>query len=1047
MPNLNKYRAFIACFLFINTFLFCQEFQQNVRVGFFKYDNYNLIDNNGRKSGYGYDFLQHMRTYSNLNYSYEMYNKSFYQLLPYLERGDIDLIPFAPKTPELEQLFDFSKYSIGRYSTIFSVKAGTTKYLPGDFEKYNNIRVGMIKDTVNCISFAKYAKEHNFTYIPVYYDDISSLQDALQDESIVDAIITSNFRKLDNEWILDQFDYNPFYLMVRKGDYALLNKINACLEKLSSFNPGLETILNSRYSELSDYRDIKFDASERIFIDEIRLRGKVFKISSFNTELPFIGTYNDEPVGIFHKIIQYLEELTGFQFQYVPFDPNDTSISLIIDFNNDSYKAESYGYKLTEKYIDLSISEVYLQNYKNKKNTVAIPKGLMELYDLASDIFNPQNIFVYNTAEDCIKAVKQGKQDSALLPSLQADYYTSNDFTGRLISNTIYNGDSLSYSIGIKSDSNSLFTSIINKCVLNLSATEVYAIISNEMKYFQKDKGIISLFMRTPILLLFLIIIISLTIFVFAIHIKTKQQLNFIKNQEQKSLKILNSLFVNRSFFGEIDFFQKKLFIIDFTKSLNRIESKNYYGIDQIEDFIYREDIPLIQDIQKNYIENTSLEAKGPKELICRIKNQEGKYRWTFVTISKAEDKPNSIYFFMRDINETKTRDEISRSKMSQQIADLAEKASQLEAFLLYIVHELKLPVNLLIDYSSDPKIKAAEVANNYSKSFLAIDYIIHVINDILSQESKHEVYAISSKVNFSIKKILNDALDLLNYQIEQKKLKVEVISDTVVEDMLFGQSIRLYQAFLNIISNSIKYTPPNGKIKIEIIQISSDDKNVNFQIIITDTGIGFEDAVKDLIYESFEEIPSHLKHKNLGFAIIKKVANLMNGDLQIESDPNKGTCVSFSAVFEKQQTININDDNLPELSTMNVLVINDSDTKNEISNILQQKNIQCQTIPFADDFIASMIEKQQNTTPFGVCIFDTNINNFKLIESIRILRDKSKSMPIIIVTDEKNIKELGFIVSFFNISAILPRAKYQNYIFDEILKIRYSALGMQYLF
>ena len=102
-----------------------------VRVGYFAFDGYHMQED-GVRSGYGYEILQHMAGYTNWKYEYVGYEKSWNEMQEMLERGEIDLLTSAQMTEERMERFDFSKESIGTSSAILSVKAGNKDFMMAD---------------------------------------------------------------------------------------------------------------------------------------------------------------------------------------------------------------------------------------------------------------------------------------------------------------------------------------------------------------------------------------------------------------------------------------------------------------------------------------------------------------------------------------------------------------------------------------------------------------------------------------------------------------------------------------------------------------------------------------------------------------------------------------------------------------------------------------------------------------------------------------------------------------------------------------------------
>ena len=150
---------------------------QTVRVGFFSFDGYHMIDENGQKSGYGYEFLTLLSRYSNLRFEYVGYDKSWEETLEMLETGEIDLVTSAKKTPERTEKFAFSK-PIGSSYTIITVHKDNQHIISGDYETYDGMIMGLLRGSSQNDNLRDFAKDKGFSYTPVYYDTVDQLKDA-----------------------------------------------------------------------------------------------------------------------------------------------------------------------------------------------------------------------------------------------------------------------------------------------------------------------------------------------------------------------------------------------------------------------------------------------------------------------------------------------------------------------------------------------------------------------------------------------------------------------------------------------------------------------------------------------------------------------------------------------------------------------------------------------------------------------------------------------------------------------------------------------------
>ena len=136
----------------------------DIKVGFFAFEEYHDIDEDGKKSGYGYDILQHLAGYGGFRYEYIGYDKSWEDMLSMLENGEIDILTSAQKTQEREEIFDYSSSNIGVSSIILTVNPDNTTLEQLDFSNWNGIRVGMIKGSSRTMIFPFMQRKNNFTY-------------------------------------------------------------------------------------------------------------------------------------------------------------------------------------------------------------------------------------------------------------------------------------------------------------------------------------------------------------------------------------------------------------------------------------------------------------------------------------------------------------------------------------------------------------------------------------------------------------------------------------------------------------------------------------------------------------------------------------------------------------------------------------------------------------------------------------------------------------------------------------------------------------------
>lgn len=205
--------------------------QKVLKAGFFEFDGYHMMDAEGNKSGYGYEFLEKVADYENVEFEYLGFDSGWEDMLLALENGEIDVLTSARKTPEREKKFLFSARDIGTASTIMTVKADNQTIAAGDYETYDGISVAMLRGNSRNGSFDRFAREHGFTYLPVYYETEKGLRMALQ-EGTVAAAVTSNLRKIGDERIVEEFDRDYIYVITRKEDSDTMALIDDAIGRM-----------------------------------------------------------------------------------------------------------------------------------------------------------------------------------------------------------------------------------------------------------------------------------------------------------------------------------------------------------------------------------------------------------------------------------------------------------------------------------------------------------------------------------------------------------------------------------------------------------------------------------------------------------------------------------------------------------------------------------------------------------------------------------------------------------------------------------------------
>ena len=319
--------AFMMCLIFIMSSCMTvsageDSDNQTVRAGIFDFEGYHMKDEDGRLTGYGIEFLNLVSEYSRLNFEYTGYDNTWSEMLDMLENGEIDVLTSARRNSEREKKFDFS-YPIGRNDTVLSVRLDNTKIHSSDYRTYDGMVVGQLTGSSQNQSLVNFAERKGFSYLIKEYDDADMLTSALQNGE-VDAILSSDLRKSENEKTLDIIEEDNFYAIVRKGDTELLDEINYAIEQMDLNEGDWKNLLFYQYYGPVYSSVLTFTEREKEYIREIVSGEKHITITALGDREPYSYVENGELKGILLDYFSYIMELAGLPYEVViPEDKED----------------------------------------------------------------------------------------------------------------------------------------------------------------------------------------------------------------------------------------------------------------------------------------------------------------------------------------------------------------------------------------------------------------------------------------------------------------------------------------------------------------------------------------------------------------------------------------------------------------------------------------------------------------------------------------------------------------------------------------------------
>ncbi|MDR2175849.1 MAG: response regulator [Synergistaceae bacterium] len=240
-------------------------------------------------------------------------------------------------------------------------------------------------------------------------------------------------------------------------------------------------------------------------------------------------------------------------------------------------------------------------------------------------------------------------------------------------------------------------------------------------------------------------------------------------------------------------------------------------------------------------------------------------------------------------------------------LKETAEDASRAKSeFLANMSHEMRTPMNAIIGMTAIAQTSGEVERKNYclQKIADASTHLLGVINDILDM-SKIEANKFElAPDRFHFEKMLQKVVNVINFRVEEKNLRVTVRMDRAIPPELIGDDQRIAQVVTNLLSNAVKFTPPEGFIHMEARFLGEENGLCTLQISVADSGIGISAEQQSRLFTSFQQAESGTSRKfggtGLGLAISKRIVEKMGGRIWIESELGKGSAFFFTLKAER---------------------------------------------------------------------------------------------------------------------------------------------------
>ena len=412
----------------------------------------------------------------------------------------------------------------------------------------------------------------------------------------------------------------------------------------------------------------------------------------------------------------------------------------------------------------------------------------------------------------------------------------------------------------------------------------------------------------------------------------------------------------------------------------------------------------VFNETEKNHI-SKSFSKKIKSNSIAEVEEKEftlwnDKKKWLQITNAFIKNAANErlILSIFRDITEHIQNEELQRN-----IIIAKSTATIKQQFLANMSHEIRTPLSGIIGMT--------EILSGTDLNSTQIDYIdtikssseslLSIINDILDlskiEAGKMELYLSNIDIDLFISKIHGAFIGV----IKGKSLVLEISYNNDFPKQFISDEKRLNQIISNLISNAIKFTNEGSiKVNFSLVELLSNE-NAKLKVEVIDTGIGIKKENQTKLFDKFSQVDSSLARSfegaGLGLAICRELVQMMNGEIGLFSEEDKGSTFWFTFITNVSTNLpikdNINQDITEIYIKAKVLLVEDKFINRKVVSIMLEK-FGCEVITANNGLEALNVFKENE---FDVILMDIQMPIMDGITAVKELKTKYNNLPVII--------------------------------------------------
>ncbi len=389
----------------------------------------------------------------------------------------------------------------------------------------------------------------------------------------------------------------------------------------------------------------------------------------------------------------------------------------------------------------------------------------------------------------------------------------------------------------------------------------------------------------------------------------------------------------------------------------------------------------------------------------------DGKTEWHEINVFMGTNElgDDIVNLLGRDITEAHEK---ADTKNQLEVAQASNEAKT--RFLSNMSHDIRTPINGImgmLHIAQTHRNDEARVDDCLKKIEISTNYLLTLLNDILDLNKLESGKAVAETNPFNMNELINDIYSIIQPSAHMSGIVLEKECGAFVHPDIIGSTLHLRQILMNLISNSIKYSKENGTVLITVEELDADKTTVRYKFVIKDNGIGMTQEFQQKMFDMFEQeymgARTTNKGSGLGLAIVKMLVDLLDGEISVQSEKEKGTAFTVIIPFKiNNQPAPVNHTAASamteNLQGIRILIVEDNEMNMEIAQVILEEAGAVTTAAENGRVAVDIFERSEPGT-YDVILMDIMMPEMDGLEATKTIRamnrTDAKAIPIIAMT------------------------------------------------